>query len=48
MRLSSVEPVFSNIWLVKLDRFTRRSKRKVNTQWNLFCIVHIRTNKSTS
>ncbi|MDK9706025.1 MAG: transposase [Desulforhopalus sp.] len=23
-----------------LDRFTLRGKAKVNTQWNLFCIVH--------
>jgi hypothetical protein len=23
-----------------LDRFTLRGKRKVNAQWNLFCIIH--------
>lgn len=41
MRLGTVEPVFGNICAAMgLDRFTLRTKRKVNTQWNLFCIVH--------
>lgn len=41
MRLAISEPPFSHITSVrKLDRFTLRGKTKVNTQWNLFCIVH--------
>jgi len=41
MRLAISEPPFSHITsALKLDRFTLRSKTKVNTQWNLFCIVH--------
>jgi len=41
MRLAISEPPFSHITSsLKLDRFTLRGKKKVNTQWNLFCIVH--------
>jgi transposase len=41
MRLAISEPPFSHITsALKLDRFTLRSKKKVNTQWNLFCIVY--------
>jgi transposase len=41
MRLAISEPPFSHITSVLgLDRFTLRGKKKVNTQWNLFCIVH--------
>jgi transposase len=41
MRLAISEPPFSHITsALKLDRFTLRGKTKVNTQWNLFCIVH--------
>ena len=41
MRLAISEPPFSHITsALKLDRFTLRGKVKVNTQWNLFCIVH--------
>jgi len=41
MRLAISEPPFSHITSsLKLDRFTMRGKTKVNTQWNLFCIVH--------
>jgi len=41
MRLAISEPPFSHITSsMKLDRFTLRGKTKVNTQWNLFCIVH--------
>lgn len=37
----TVEPVFSNLrYNNGLDRFTLRSQIKVNTQWNLFCLVH--------
>ena len=40
-RMGTVEPVFGNIRsTIGLDRFTLRSKRKVNTQWLLFCMVH--------
>lgn len=35
------EPPFAHIRsILGLDRFTLRGKRKVNAQWNLFCIVH--------
>jgi hypothetical protein len=40
-RLAIVEPVFANIRSNKrLDRFTLRSKIKVNIQWLLYCLVH--------
>ena len=40
-RLSVVEPVFANLESNKgLNRFSLRSKAKVNGQWKLFCIVH--------
>jgi transposase len=40
-RIGTVEPVFGNIrHILKLNRFTMRGKRKVNTQWKLFSIVH--------
>jgi len=41
IRLAISEPPFANIKsALRLDRFTLRGKRKVNVQWNLFCIVH--------
>jgi transposase len=40
-RFGTVEPVFANIRHTKrLDRFTLRTKAKVNTQWHLYCLVH--------
>lgn len=40
-RMGTVEPVFGNLRYNKgLDRFTLRSQAKVDTQWNLFCMVH--------
>ena len=40
-RFASVEPVFGNIRHNKrLDRFTLRGRRKVNSQWQLYCPVH--------
>jgi len=40
-RLAIVEPVFANIRVQKrLDRFTLRTKAKVDSQWKLFAIVH--------
>jgi transposase len=40
-RLGTVEPVFGHLRTHKrLDRFTLRSKRKVNAQWLLYCLVH--------
>ena len=40
-RMSVVEPVFGNIGTNKgLNRFSLRSKKKVQGQWQLFCIVH--------
>ena len=41
MRLAVGEPPFVHIRSVLgLNKFTLRTKRKVNTQWSLFCIVH--------
>lgn len=41
MRLATGEPPFANITsAIGLDKFTLRTKRKVDTQWKLFCIVH--------
>jgi transposase len=40
-RLGTAEPVFGNICsTLGLNRFTFRGKRKVNTQWLLYCAVH--------
>jgi len=40
-RLGIAEPPFAHIRsILRLDRFTLRGKRKVNTQWLLYCIVH--------
>jgi len=40
-RMGVVEPVFAHICKrMRLDYFTVKSKRKVNTQWKLFAIVH--------
>lgn len=40
-RIATVEPVFGNIRHNKrLCRFNLRGKDKVNTQWNLYCMVH--------
>jgi transposase len=40
-RMGIVEPVFANITFHKgLNRFTLRTKEKVNIQWLLYCIVH--------
>ena len=41
MRLAVAEPPFAHIRSVlNLDRFTLRTKRKVDIQWKLFCIIH--------
>ncbi len=41
LRVAIAEPPFAHICQVMgLNRFTLRGKAKVNTQWNLFCIVH--------
>lgn len=40
-RFATVEPVFGNVRHNKrLDRFTLRGRRKVNSQWQLYCLVH--------
>jgi len=40
-RIGIVEPVFANIRTHKgMDRFTLRSKAKVNIQWLLYCMIH--------
>jgi hypothetical protein len=41
MRLAIGEPPFGHIRsIIGLNRFTLRSRRKVNIQWKLFCIIH--------
>ena len=39
-RIAIVEPVFGNLKNKGMDRFTLRGKKKVNTQWQLFALVH--------
>ena len=40
-RMQIIEPVFANIRCCKrMDRFTLRTQKKVNIQWQLFAIVH--------
>jgi transposase len=40
-RMQIIEPVFADITYCKgMNRFTLRSKIKVNIQWLLYCIVH--------
>lgn len=40
-RMAIIEPVFANItYHKKLNRFTLRTKAKVNIQWLLYCMVH--------
>jgi hypothetical protein len=40
-RMSVGEPVFGNIGSNKrLNRFSLRSKKKVQGQWQLYCLVH--------
>jgi hypothetical protein len=39
-RIAIIEPVFANLKNKGLDRFTLRGKKKVNTQWQLFSLVH--------
>ena len=40
-RMSVVEPVFGNIGTNKrLNRFSLRGKKKVQGQWQLYCLVH--------
>jgi len=40
-RMSVVEPVFGNIGTNKnLNRFSLRSQKKVQCQWQLYCLVH--------
>ncbi len=40
-RMGTIEPVFANMRsTIGLNRFTLRGKKKVNTQWLLYCIVH--------
>jgi transposase len=40
-RIGTVEPVFAHMrHAMKMDRFNYRGKKKVDTQWKLFSIVH--------
>jgi hypothetical protein len=40
-RFATVEPVFGNIRHNKrLNRFTLRGQKQVDTQWKLYCLVH--------
>ena len=41
MRLAIAEPPFAHICrMMGLNRFTMRGKKKVNSQWRMFCILH--------
>ena len=40
-RMQIIEPVFANITYCKgMNKFTYRGQKKVNTQWQLYTIVH--------
>ena len=40
-RMGILEPVFTNIsFHKKMNRFTLRTKAKVNIQWCMYCMVH--------
>jgi len=40
-RMQIIEPVFANMTYCKgMNRFTLRARKKVNIQWQLYCIVH--------
>ena len=40
-RMQIVEPVFADITYCKrITRFTLRGQRKVNVQWQLYCVIH--------
>ncbi|MGV2871505.1 transposase, partial [Colwellia sp. E150_009] len=40
-RLGAIEPVFGNITVNKgMNKLTLRGKDKVNTQWQMYCLVH--------
>jgi len=40
-RFATVETVFANLRHNKeLDRFTPRTRKKVEGQWQLYCLVH--------
>ena len=40
-RMAVVEPVFANIGTnMGLSRFSLRGRRKVQGQWQLYCLVH--------
>jgi transposase len=40
-RIGIIEPVFANLrYNKRLDRFTLRGQKKVDTQWKLCCMVH--------
>ena len=39
-RIAIVEPVLGNLKNKGMGRFTLRGKKKVNTQWQLFSLVH--------
>ena len=41
LRASAVEPVFGKLRANKrLNRFTLRGRRKIDTQWKLYCLVY--------
>jgi hypothetical protein len=40
-RLGTIEPVFGNITVNKgMNKFTLRGQEKVNSQWQMYCLVH--------
>jgi hypothetical protein len=45
--IATVEPVFANIRHHKgMHRFTLRSRAKVSTEWQLYCMVHHREDRT--
>ena len=40
-RLGAIESIFGNITVNKgMNKFTLRGQEKVNTQWQMYCLVH--------
>jgi len=40
-RLGAIKPVFGNITVNKgMNKFTLRVQEKVNSQWQIYCLVH--------
>jgi len=39
-RLGAIEPVFGNIINKGMNKFTSQRQGKINTQWQMYCLVH--------